>query len=229
MPGMWSYIFTMVVSLDITTVVRTMAAWLADKPEPIVTELAHTDRDPFRILITTVLSLRTKDAVTAAAAERLFALAHTAEAMSGLAQQALEEAIYPVGFYRVKARQILAICHHLVAQYRGRVPDNMDALLALPGVGRKTANLVLIHGFRKAGICVDTHVHRISNRLGYIDTKNALETEMQLRKVLPRELWPVYNDILVAFGQQLCLPVSPHCSRCPVRDRCARCGVTHSR
>jgi endonuclease-3 len=191
--------------------------------------VAERDRDPFRVLIACILSLRTQDTTTGPAADRLFALADTPAAMLRLTPQAIERAIYPVGFYRTKARGILAICRDLLARFDGRVPDTIDDLLTLDGVGRKTANLVVTMGYGKPGICVDTHVHRISNRLGYVRTRTPEETEMALRATLPRRYWIGYNDLLVSFGQNVCAPISPRCSTCPVRTLCRRIGVTTSR
>jgi endonuclease-3 len=149
--------------------------------------------------------------------------------MRALTPRRIERAIYPVGFYRTKARAILAICDDLLARFGGEVPDEIDDLLTLGGVGRKTANLVVTLGFGKPGICVDTHVHRISNRLGYVRTRTPEETETALRAKLPRRYWIGYNDLLVTFGQNVCAPVSPRCSVCPVRALCPRTGVTSSR
>jgi len=192
-------------------------------------EVAAERRDPFRVLIACLLSLRTKDETTGPAAARLFALADTPEAMRRLPAKRIERAIFPVGFYRTKARVVLGVCRDLLERFGGQVPDDIDRLLTLKGVGRKTANLVVTQGFNKPGICVDIHVHRISNRLGYVKTKNPTETETALRKRLPRRYWIGYNDLLVSFGQNICHPVSPRCSECPVRPRCARVGVTRWR
>lgn len=196
---------------------------------PYVTEMVQTRRDPFRVLISTMLSLRTKDAVTELASQRLFALADTPAKMLRLSQRQIEKAIYPVGFYRTKARSILQVCQQLIDEYDGRVPDEIEELIKLPGVGRKTANLVLTLGYGKLGICVDTHVHRITNRWGYVQTKNPEQTEMALRDKLPRAYWIEINDELVALGQNICHPTSPKCSICPVREYCDRVGVTRSR
>jgi endonuclease-3 len=191
--------------------------------------LAERDRDPFRVLIACILSLRTQDTTTGPASERLFAVAATPQAMLGLAPRRIARLIYPVGFYRTKARVILGICRDLLERFGGRVPDTIDELLTLNGVGRKTANLVVTMGYGKPGICVDTHVHRISNRLGYVKTKNPEETEMALRGKLPRRYWIGYNDLLVSFGQNICVPISPRCSICPVAALCRRIGVTTKR
>lgn len=196
---------------------------------PVVGVVAESSRDPFRILISCVLSLRTQDATTEQAARRLFALADTPEKMFELPIRQIEKAIYPVGFYRTKAKNIREICRALLETYGGKVPDEIEELLKLKGVGRKTANLVVTLGYRKPGICVDTHVHRISNRWGYVKTRNPEETEFALREKLPRQYWLEYNDLLVAFGQNICRPISPLCSRCPVEKYCAKVGVTVSR
>lgn len=191
--------------------------------------MAERSRDPFRVLISTLISLRTKDEVTLAASRRLYALADTPQTLSRLSESAVAEAIYPAGFYKTKARTILAVSSELLSRYQGRVPRTLDELLTFKGVGRKTANLVLTQGFGLPGICVDTHVHRISNRFGVIRTRDPEATEFALRDVLPGRHWIIYNDLLVAFGQNVCRPVSPRCSECPVARLCRRVGVTHSR
>lgn len=196
---------------------------------PAVSIVSQRDGDPFKVLISCILSLRTKDTTTGPAAERLFLLADTPAAMSVLSQELIENAIYPVGFYRTKAMQIRTICQQLVDNHSGLTPDTMEGLLAFKGVGRKTANLVLTLGYGLPGICVDTHVHRICNRWGYIRTKNPEETELRLRAVLPQKYWLRINDLLVAFGQNLCKPISPFCSKCPVYRYCARCNVFKNR
>lgn len=196
---------------------------------PIVSLLAEERRGPFSILISTLLSLRTKDEVTAEASERLFALAATPEEMLRLSEEEIRRAIYPVGFYRNKAKTIRSICRDLIDRFDSRVPDTIEQLLSLKGVGRKTANLVVSLGYGKDGICVDTHVHRISNRLGYVATKTPEQTEYALRKKLPRRYWSVFNTLLVAFGRNTCRPLSPLCSRCPVAAYCDRVDVTRSR
>jgi endonuclease-3 len=188
-----------------------------------------TSRDPFRILIGCLLSLRTKDETTGPAAARLFALADTPAGILALPLGTIERAIFPVGFYRTKARVLHRVCRDLLDRFEGRVPSDLDALLTLHGVGRKTANLVVTFGFGLPGICVDTHVHRITNRLGFVRTKTPDETETALRRRLPRRHWIELNDLLVAFGQNLCHPTSPHCSTCPIARPCARIGVRRSR
>lgn len=192
---------------------------------PAVTVVART-RDPYKVLVSCILSLRTKDLTTEDASRRLFSLADTPRKMLMLDAARIEEAIYPVGFYRNKAKSILAISQLLLDDYKGRVPDDMDGLLGLPGVGRKTANLVLSIGYGMPAICVDTHVHRITNRWGYVRTKTPGETETALRSRLPRRYWIEINDLLVTFGQNQCRPVSPLCTTCPVYEYCDRVGVT---
>lgn len=204
---------------------RTRPSW---NPTALA-ELADTTGDPFRVLIACILSLRTQDTTTGPAAARLFAVAATPADVLTPPAARIAKLIYPVGFYRTKARVILGICEDLLQRFGGHVPDTIDALLTLHGVGRKTANLVVTMGFNKPGICVDTHVHRISNRLGYVRTKNPEATEMALRARLPRRFWIDYNDLLVGFGQNICTPISPRCSTCPVRPLCRRVGVTSAR
>jgi endonuclease-3 len=200
-------------------------AWSA----PVVTEMAALSRDPYLVLIACLLSLRTKDETTGPAARRLFALADTPEKMLTLPLAQIERAIYPVGFYKTKAHTVREISRVLMEKYGGQVPDEIDELLTLKGVGRKTANLVITQGFQKPGICVDTHVHRISNRWGYVQTKTPEETEMALRAKLPKEYWIEINDLLVALGQTICHPTSPKCSLCPIAHFCAKVGVVRSR
>lgn len=196
---------------------------------PVVTEMGKRGTDPFRVLIACVLSTRTKDEVTAEAAFRLFEAADGPQSMAALGEAAVAKLIYPVGFYKTKAKHVVALCRELTEDRGGRVPDEIEELLKLPGVGRKTANLVVTQGFGKPGICVDTHVHRISNRLGYVRTSTPEQTEYALREKLPAEHWIVYNDLLVAFGQHLCTPISPRCSICPVESHCKKVGVERSR
>jgi endonuclease III len=198
--------------------------------EPVLGVVAkQSDRDPFLILISCLLSLRTKDKTTREASDRLFAMARNPASMLKLPLKKIERAIYPVGFYRTKAKSIHQICRRLIETYEGTVPDSIDELVTLPGVGRKTANLVVTVGFQKPGICVDVHVHRISNRWGYIKTKTPEESEKALRRKLPKQYWITYNDLLVPYGQNLCLPISPWCSTCKLADLCDRVGVKKSR
>ena len=196
---------------------------------PAVTIVAETGRNPFKVLVSCIISLRTKDEVTASASERLFKRAETPFAMAAMPADEIASLIYPAGFYRNKAAQIRDIASRLATQYGGNVPDSIEDLLTFKGVGRKTANLVVTLGYGKPGICVDTHVHRICNRLGYVVSKTPDETELKLRDKLPGEYWIEINDLLVAFGQNHCLPVSPRCSICRVADMCQRTGVSKSR
>lgn len=198
--------------------------------EPVVGVIAReSNRDPFLILISCLLSLRTKDKTTDEASHRLFAQARTPATMLKLPLKKIEKAIYPVGFYRTKAKSIHQICRRLLDVYKGTVPDSIDELVTLPGVGRKTANLVVTVGYGKPGICVDIHVHRISNRWGYIKTKTPEASEQALRDTLPTRYWITFNDLLVPYGQNLCQPVSPFCSQCKLTKYCDRVGVTKSR
>lgn len=209
----------------LTRLNRVVSRWDA----PVVTLVARTGEGPFRVLISCLLSLRTKDETTAVAVEKLFARAVTPEAILAIPEKELQQLIYPVGFYRVKAKVLHAVSRQVLERFGGRVPDTIEGLLELSGVGRKTANLVLSQGWGKDGICVDVHVHRISNRLGFVRTRTPEETEMTLRKKLPVRHWRTINQILVAFGQNHCRPVSPLCSSCPVADACERVGVKTSR
>lgn len=214
---------------QIDIVIRILKKELAVGTMPIVSHLAENEHNPFVILISTLLSLRTKDEVTAVATEKLMTLADTPEEMLKVPISKIEKTIYPVGFYRVKAHSIHHVSEELIKRFSSRVPDNIEDLLSIKGVGRKTANLVVALAYGKDAICVDTHVHRISNRLGYVKTKTPNETEFALRKKLPRCHWIIYNTIMVAFGRQTCKPVSPLCSHCPINKYCDRVGVTLSR
>ena len=215
---------------EIHAAIRIVRREIRQWEEPVVGVVARLSaRDPFRILISCLLSLRTKDKTTGEASARLFALAHTPAGLLRLSLNKIERAIYPVGFYRIKAKSIHAICRRLLDVYGGRVPDSIDELVTLSGVGRKTANLVVTVGYKKPGICVDIHVHRISNRWGYVKTKTPEKTEEALRKKLPKPYWITFNDLLVPYGQHVCLPVSPFCSRCKLIEYCDRVGVTRSR
>ncbi len=198
------------------------------RPTTLAT-VEHATRSPFHILVSCIISLRTKDEVTETASRRLFALAESPNALMQLDEATIARAIYPAGFYNTKARQLRQIATILAERYDGHVPASRDELLALPGVGRKTANLVLGMGFQIPAICVDTHVHRISNRLGLVQTSKAVQTELALMQILPRDLWIPINDLLVTFGQHQCHPTSPRCSTCPIADLCHRCGVERSR
>jgi endonuclease-3 len=210
-------------------IIATLREHIKDSPIPSVSAVAERRPDPFHILVSTMISLRTKDEVTSAASERLLSRAPTAHKLTRLGQKQIADLIYPAGFYNTKARNLKTMAKELVSQYEGRVPQGMEELLELPGVGRKTANLVRNLGYGLDGICVDTHVHRISNRLGWVQTKTPEQTESALERVLPRRYWIPINELLVRFGQTVCTPVSPFCSRCPISVRCPRVGVERSR
>ncbi len=219
-----------VASIPWSRIIRAIHGSLdAVSPLPSVSEVARVNHDPFRVLVATMISLRTKDAVTAVASERLLSAAKTPAALSRMPPGRIERLIYPAGFYHTKAKSLKETAGILVERHGGKVPRTMEELLALPGVGRKTANLVLNLGYGLPGICVDTHVHRISNRTGWVSTRNPAETEKALMEVLPRRYWISINELLVRFGQTVCAPVSPRCSICPITRWCARVGVTRSR
>ncbi|WP_025209815.1 endonuclease III domain-containing protein [Hippea sp. KM1] len=196
--------------------------------EPVVTQVAK-DKDPYRVLVSTILSLRTKDETTLKASMRLFDVADNIHRLSELDEDEIARLIYPVGFYKTKAKNLKKIARIIIDKYGGQIPEDLDELLKLPNVGRKTANLVLAKGFNIPAICVDIHVHRISNRLGLVDTKTPEETEFALRRILPKKYWIEFNDLLVPFGQNICRPVSPFCSKCTIRDYCSRRGVVRFR
>jgi len=197
--------------------------------KPIVTEISERDKDPYKILIGTLLSLRTKDEVTKQASNKLFSVADVPEQIIKLSQKQIEKLIFPVGFYHRKAENIKLVSKIILQTYAGKVPDELDKLLSLPGVGRKTANLVLVLGFDKFGICVDTHVHRISNRWNFVKTNSPEKTEFELRRKLPKKYWKIYNDYLVSFGQNICKPISPLCSKCEIEKWCPKIGVNTKR
>ena len=206
-----------------------MNEYLFSEELPSVSQVAQKKHDPFRVLVSTVISLRTKDQVTLAASNKLFARADSPGTLMKVSENEIAGLIYPAGFYRTKARNLKRIAEILLEKFKGKVPEKMEDLLALPGVGRKTANLVRNLGFGLDGICVDTHVHRVSNRTGWVKTKSPLETETELMKILPRKHWIPINETLVRFGQHICTPVSPRCSICPIPEYCGREGVTRSR
>jgi endonuclease-3 len=212
----------------IPTIMRRLALAIDGLEELAIEKIANEQQeDPFQVLIGTMLSAQTKDAVTSAASARLFAVARTPRAMLKLSPAEIERLIYPVSFYRNKAVHVLRTCEQLMARYAGKVPTTMEELLTLPGVGRKTANLVLILAHQSVdNICVDTHVHRISNRLGWVATRTPDETEQALYLVARRKWWPLLNQYLVTWGQNVCRPVYPLCGSCVLVDLCPRIGVT---
>lgn len=210
-------------------VVTAIAKAAGAKALPSVSAIARRRRDPFRVLVSTVISLRTKDDVTMEASRRLLGVAATPEKLAATAVRAIERAIYPAGFYKTKARTLKGIARRLLDEYDGVVPRSVDELLTFKGVGRKTATLVASLGYGEHAICVDTHVHRVSNRLGLVDTRTPEETEYALMALLPRRHWIGYNELLVGFGQRTCTPVSPRCSTCPLARSCPKNGVGRRR
>ena len=214
-------------SAPVEAVMSALAAAMDDLEMPAVEKISQRQQeDPFQVLIATLLSARTQDATTLAASTRLFEQAATPAAMAQLGVKEIERLIYPVSFYRHKAKHVKAACRLLLDRFGGRVPDTMDELLMLPGVGRKTANLVLILAFSsRKNICVDTHVHRISNRLGWVRTRTPEETEDALYRATPASAWPFINLYLVTWGQNVCRPISPKCSSCLLQEWCPKIGV----
>ncbi|MBP7552492.1 MAG: endonuclease III [Spirochaetes bacterium] len=196
---------------------------------PSVTLISNTLKKPFNIFVSTIISLRTKDQVTLKASQRLFEKAPDIFALNNMNVEEIARTIYPAGFYKTKAENLKSIAKLLIENNNGNIPDTMDELLKLPGVGRKTANLTLILGYQKPGICVDTHVHKISNRLGWVDTKTPEETEFALLKLLPERFWRIINDYLVSYGQTVCVPVSPFCSKCGLENICQKNNITRNR
>lgn len=212
----------------IETVIKKVEKSTKNFEEPVVTKIANLYKNPFNILISTILSLRTKDKTSHEASLRLFEIGDTPQKIAKLSYTEIEKLIYPVGFYHRKAITIKSIAKRII-ENNGKVPDTIEKLLQLPGVGRKTANLVLGEGFGIPAICVDTHVHRVSNRLGFISTKTPEETEYALMKILPEKFWIIYNRIIVPFGQNICKPISPLCSKCPLNEMCPKIKVKNHR
>lgn len=209
---------------------KTLMDFFPEEAAPIITRISRKETsDPFTVLVGTLLSLRTKDETTEKAMEVLMPRARSPEDLLRIPDVELEKMIYPVGFYHNKARVLKEMARTLITRYGGKVPDTIEELLTIHGVGRKTANLVVTEGYGKPGICVDTHVHRISNRLGIVSTKDPHGTEARLREVLPQRYWIVYNSLLVTFGKRICTPLSPKCSLCPIERLCPKVGVTRSR
>jgi endonuclease-3 len=214
---------------DIDRVIELVQRHVRELNLPWLDQLSRRNSDPFKVLVSCILSLRTQDKTTSKATKTLFSLARTPQEMRKLSTKEIEEAIYPVGFYRVKAERIKRLSETIVQKYKGKVPSRLEELLELEGVGRKTANLVITLGYGKDGICVDTHVHRITNRWGYVRTRTPEETEMALREKLPKRYWKKLNGLLVAFGQGICKPISPFCTRCRVSEYCRKVGVKRYR
>lgn len=208
---------------------KILEARFKEFPTPVVDFIEVQTKDPFKILVATILSARTKDGVTTKVVKELFKVVDKAEDFNNFSTAELEKLLYPVGFYKHKASYLKALPQVLQEEFNNIIPEEIDELIKLPGVGRKTANLVRAIAFKKPAVCVDIHVHRIFNRLGMVRTKNPLETEMTLRKELPVKYWIHFNSYFVAFGQNLCTPRSPKCSECPIHDGCSRIGVKVSR
>ena len=216
-------------NVDLSSAIEILKEEVKNYDVPFIDLIKIQTNDPFKILIATILSARTKDGTTAKAAERLFEKATSFEELDNLTLEEIQELIYPVGFYKTKAKNIKRIPEVIQNEFNGKIPKDVDDLVKLPGVGRKTANLVSSVAFGEDAICVDTHVHKIMNRLGYVSTKSPFETEMNLREKLPKQYWRIVNNLFVAFGQNLCVPVSPYCSKCPIHKYCNRVGVENSR
>jgi endonuclease-3 len=212
------------ISISLKHLRKSIKTW----PIPVVTAIS-SKRNPFMVLVSCILSLRTRDMVTASASDRLFVLACTPEDFVNLEPEQVEKAIYPVAFFRNKTVTLFNLCRVLIDEYDGKVPELLDELLQIKGVGRKTANLTITLGYGNLGICVDVHVHRISNRWGYVETKSPDETEIALRKMLPKRYWKEFNNLLVSFGQNICKPTSPYCSKCCIEKYCSQKGVISSR
>jgi endonuclease-3 len=211
-------------------IVRSLKVWRKDLDDPSVSTVAERYKnDPWAVLVSTILSLRTKDEVTLKTSHALLAKAPDPCSLLALTEEEAATLAYPAGFYRTKAANLRKIAAIILEEYGGRVPDDLDTLLTFPGVGRKTANLVVIEAYDKPGICVDIHVHRISNRTGWLQSANPEETEMILRRILPKKFWKTINPLLVLYGQKLCRPISPYCSRCIIKDHCKRIGIEKSR
>lgn len=211
--------------VDIKKVFEILGRQFETFQTPIIDLIKERTDDPFKVLVGTILSARTRDAVTALVTRQLFAVVHNVSDLAGIPEDELEAIIRPIGFFRAKTRHLKALPAVLMERFGGLVPKTIEELTQLPGVGRKTANLVLAVGFRIPAVCVDVHVHRIMNRLGYVRTKTPLETEMTLRKIMPQHLWLDFNSFFVAFGQNRCFPLNPVCSDCPVIGYCGRIGV----
>ena len=216
-------------STDIDSIIKILRREVVHYKVPVVDLIQVQTKDPFKVLVATILSARTKDETTAVVCKRLFGKVGKLEDLEHVSEAELRELIYPVGFYKTKAKHLKELPALMKEEFDGNVPHEIDDLLKLPGVGRKTANLVRAVAFEKPAICVDVHVWRISNRLGYVRTKTPHETEIALRKKLPEKYWTTFNTMLVAFGQNICRPVSPKCSEFPINQYCKKIGVTSTR
>jgi len=215
---------------NISKIISLLKKEIKQFENPVATEIGERTRSPFQVLISCILSLRTKDTTTGPASKRLFSLAKNPKDMLKLTKKQIEKAIFPVGFYPTKAKYIIQTCKKLIKDYNGKVPDKEEELLKLHGIGRKCMGIVMCYGFNKnSHIPVDTHVHTLTNRLGWVKTKTPEKTEQALIKTIPRRYWHDLNNLLVAHGQNICVPVSPYCSKCTIRKYCPRIGVVRSR
>lgn len=210
-------------------ILERISAFVGDTPEDLAVTVAARTRDPFAVLVATLVSLRTKDEVTAIVAPRILALAPTPEKMLTVSEEEIAKALYPSSFYRIKSGHLREISQALIDRFNGQVPSNLDDLMSMTGIGRKSANLIITLAFNKPGICVDTHVDRLTNRIGFVQTNSPKQTEFRLRETLPKDWWIPINGLLIAFGRQHCTPVFPKCSTCPIRKDCKRIGVVKSR
>ena len=210
---------------DLPAVHKILKQEFEKKQAPVVDLVKAQTNDPFKILTATILSARTKDDTTSAACKKLFAVVSTPDDLKKLSVKEIEKLIFPVGFYHNKAKYLSELPDALDRLYDGKIPDTIDELCKLPGVGRKTANLVLTMAFNKPAMCVDIHVHRISNRFGLLSTKTPLETEMKLREILPKKYWMTWNSYLVSYGQTICSPINPKCDKCKIKKYCSRKNV----
>ncbi|MFH0868265.1 MAG: endonuclease III [Candidatus Woesearchaeota archaeon] len=215
---------------NISKIISLLKKEIKQFENPIATEIGEKTKNPFEVLISCILSLRTKDSATGPAAKRLFNLADNPKDMLNLSKKQIEKAIYPVGFCPTKAKYIKKTCKILIKDHNGKVPKSEQELLKLPGIGRKCMGIVMCYGFNKnVSIPVDTHVHKITNRLGWVNTKTPEKTEIALMKTIPKKYWHDINNLLVAHGQNICVPISPFCSKCKIRRFCQRIGVNKSR
>ena len=214
---------------DIHEIVYTLEKASKNWNVPVVTLISLQEKAPFKVLLSTLISLRTKDEVTIQSSKRLFKILKHPKDIYNITAKQIEDAIYPAGFYKQKSIRIIEICKRLAEEYQSQVPKDIPTLLTFKGIGRKTANLILAEGYSIPAVCVDTHVHRISNRLGYVHTKTPDETEFALREKLPKQYWIKYNTLLVAFGQKICRPISPHCTLCPINKYCEKINVNKHR
>ena len=214
---------------DIDKIYHILKEEVMNYKTPVVDLIEIQTEDPFKVLVATILSARTTDQITTKVVGKLFASVNGLDDLAKLSLAEIEKLIYPIGFYKNKAKYLIELPAAVKKNFNGQIPDSVDELIKLPGVGRKTANLVVAVAFKKPAICVDIHVHRIMNRLGYVETKNPFQTEMALRSKLPEKYWITINSIFVAFGQYLCRPLSPHCSKCKIINYCNQTGVNTKR